>query len=574
MLSRRSAAPPTLSLLWPPDVDPRRTARTSTLSADVAADLDLDRTVDALAASFGYRNAIRDILRNLCTDPTVIAYRQAVLADVLDFPDLAEALAVVLPKLQELDNFAFSARPGQSSLYEVVWRVGQLEAYVEVVDGLNRMFAEVGRRVRAAGLIALRDRAATIAADSTYQQLAAELPALIKQVRGIASITIGVNLDDHLRPVEATLIAVHDKKFKGAGASLLGSLFGRVEADPMEGIAPLHTSKPDGPQPKVPGVNFENPLMYPLFRDLAEVLKKSTRPIASALGRYVRMNIHFLGDIGAELAFFLGAAQLVERLHAAGLPTCRPTMAPAEARLCRIDAAYNLNLALRLMGHGDDPPDLRAQVISSDVQFDDGGRIQVLTGPNQGGKTTYTQGVGIAHVLAGVGLFVPGESATISPVDAVYTHFPVEERPDAGVGRLGEEAQRLNTIFGHATRYSLVLLNESLSSTSPGESLYLARDVVRALRMLGGRAIFATHLHDLAADVDAINAETPGDSALISLVALAVEHDNGAGVEQTFRIVPGPPRGRSYAREIAARYGISFEQLVDLLQRRGLADGE
>ncbi len=576
MFPRRPTAHPTLSLLWPPDVDPRHIARPPRLSADAAKDLDLDRTANALASAFGHQGAIRDILRYLCDDPAVIAYRQDILADLIAYPDLAAAVAVVLPRLHELESFAFGARPGQSSLYEVVWRVGQLEAYVEVVEGLHTIFAEEGRRVRAAGLIALRDQVATIAGDPTYQQLAAELPALIKQVRGIASITIGVNLDDQLRPVEATLIAVHDKKFQGAGASLLGSLFGRATTSDMEGIAPLHSSKPITPQPKVPGVNFENPLMYPLFRDLAEVLKKSVRPIATALGRYVRTNIYFLGDAGAELAFYLGAAQLIRRLHAAGLPTCRPTIVPTEARECHISGAYNLNLALRLLGPADaaldDVPDLRDQVIANAVQFDDEGRILVLTGPNQGGKTTYTQAVGLVHVLAGAGLFVPGDTATISPVDAVYTHFPVEERHDAGVGRLGEEAQRLNAIFEHATRDSLVLLNESLSSTSPGESLYLARDVVRALRMLGVRAIFATHLHDLAAGCDTINAETPGDSALISLVAQAVESDNDTGVRQTFRILPGPPRGRSYAREIAARYGISFEQLADLLHQRGVTN--
>ncbi len=78
-------------------------------------------------------------------------------------------------------------------------------------------------------------------------------------------------------------------------------------------------------------------------------------------------------------------------------------------------------------------------------------------------------------------------------------------------------------------------------------------------------------MHDLAAGCEALNAETPGDSTIVSLVSLAGEQD---GARQTYRIVPGPPRGRSYAREIALRYGISFEQISDLLARRGLLNGD
>jgi DNA mismatch repair protein MutS len=210
-------------------------------------------------------------------------------------------------------------------------------------------------------------------------------------------------------------------------------------------------------------------------------------------------------------------------------------------------------------------------MVLNDVWFGDAGRIFVLTGPNQGGKTTYTQAAGLLHVLAQAGLYVPGESARLSPVDNVYTHFPAEERPDTDAGRLGEEAKRLSEIFAKATRHSLVLLNESLASTSPGEGLYLARDIVRILRVLGARAIYATHLHELAVDCDELNAETPGDSTIISLVSLAEPGGTNGDIQQTYRILPGPPQGRSYAREIAARYGISYEQLEEMLRKRGMA---
>jgi len=121
-----------------------------------------------------------------------------------------------------------------------------------------------------------------------------------------------------------------------------------------------------------------------------------------------------------------------------------------------------------------------------------------------------------------------------------------------------------------------VLLNESLSNTAPGERLYLARDVVRILCLLGARAIFVTHLHQLATDAESLNAETPGDNRIVSMVATLIEEDEGsnggdsADIRRTYKVVPNPPMGRSYAMEIAKRYGISYEQLKETLTERGV----
>jgi DNA mismatch repair ATPase MutS len=238
-------------------------------------------------------------------------------------------------------------------------------------------------------------------------------------------------------------------------------------------------------------------------------------------------------------------------------------------RVCDLHEAYHLNLALHQMDHAHGT----AAIVPNDIAIGEKGRIAILTGPNQGGKTTYTQMVGLCQLLAQLGVWVPAAQARISPVDHIFTHFPVEEQLAKGTGRFGDEAQRLSQIFARSTRHSLILLNESLASTNPGESLYIAQDIVRILRRLGARAIFATHLHELAADVDALNASTDGDSHIVSLVASRTEMAPGDdGPRRSYKIAPGPPLGRSYAREIAAHYGISYDQLTALLQQRGVLE--
>jgi DNA mismatch repair protein MutS len=400
--------------------------------------------------------------------------------------------------------------------------------------------------------------------------LVRELPGLLSRVRGVLSITVGINLTPDLQPESATLLSVNDERF--SEAPLLRMLLGKV--GDHEGVMPLHLV------PSIPGHRGgepPNPMLIPLFRDLSKVMSEVTRPVARALSRYTHLSYHLLGRLRPELAFYVGAAKLVSRMQAAGLPMCQPELSDREERVTEVEDSYNLHLALRLLDRGAGT-ELNGTVVENDVALNSRGRIVVLTGPNQGGKTTYTQGVGLIQVLAQVGLYVPGSKARLSPVDNVYTHFPVEEELSEGTGRFGDEARRLSDIFQGATRHSLVLLNEPLSGTYPGESFYLARDLLRIWRLLGTRVILTTHMHELAAQVDELNEQTPGDSPIISMVSSRIGREPTASgspqsaIERSYRVVKSPPMGRSYARELAMLYGISYEQLMDLLHERGLLD--
>jgi DNA mismatch repair ATPase MutS len=310
--------------------------------------------------------------------------------------------------------------------------------------------------------------------------------------------------------------------------------------------------------------------MVPLFADVASVLEKAAIPVADRLRQYAGLQGQLFTGLRQGLIFYLGAVRFIRRLQGQGLSMCRPQIAPSGERRCEVRAAYNVHLALRrsVTEDGGAPG-----VVRNDIRIGPEGHILILTGPNRGGKTTYIQGVGIVHLLAQAGCYVPGTQAIISPLDHLFTHFPLEEQAELGTGRLGEEAMRLAKIFEQVTRRSLVLLNETLSSTSFSESLYLAQDIVRILRRVGARAIYSTHLHELANRVDELNDSVPGDSAIVSVVSSAVETaSQGAGDEivRTYKVEARPPLGQSYAREIAARHGISYQQLEKILSERGV----
>ena len=268
-------------------------------------------------------------------------------------------------------------------------------------------------------------------------------------------------------------------------------------------------------------------------------------------------------------------------MRALGFSMCKPEVLPKEKRSSKIENIRDLSLALGLIENkkrdetGDeDKVDLGEEIVPNDIDFGSESRIFILTGPNQGGKTTFTRAIGIAQVLFQAGIFVPGTKSSISPVDWVYTHFTEKEKPNTKDGRLGEESRRLSRLFQNATSHSLILLNESLSSTSPGEGLYLLKNIVKGIRLLGCRCIFTTHLHKLAAKIDAINSEAEGDSKVGSLVAELDRENSGKNMEarRTFKIVSKPPEGKSFARDVAYKYGISYDQIKKTIEERKYLD--
>ena len=532
------------------------------LSPAAAHDLGLDEIIMAFTTDRGHQREIRDLFFRLPRDPEVISYRQAVLEDLLANPALAARLASLLPVMDSLYHASYRSEREMTWLHEVVWRAGELLNIIDCFEGLGDVLASAEGGIHSDGLRHLQDEIRRVRSEALYQRLVRELPGLLARLQGKASLTIGVNLDGSLRPIQAVLLSVNEKPF--TDQSLLNRLFG-TRTD-REGIAPLHSV----PQGYVGGVYTGpvDPLMVPLFADLASVLEKTAIPIADQLRQYAGLHGGLFTNLRQGLAFYLGAIRLIRRFEGQGLSMCRPQIVPAGERRFEVKDSYNVNLVLKQLDAGDGKP---PAVVPNDIHIGPVGHILILTGPNRGGKTTYIQGTGLVQILAQAGCYVPGTQAVISPLDHLFTHFPLEERPESDAGRFGEEAIRLGEIFQQVTQYSLVLLNESLSSTSFSESLYLAQDLVRILRRVGARAIYSTHLHELANRVDELNNSVPGESRVISIVSSPIEPEGGGdGLSRTYKLEVRPPLGQSYAREIAARYGISYQQLENVLSERGV----
>ncbi|MDO4891880.1 MAG: hypothetical protein Q3989_01150 [Eubacteriales bacterium] len=560
------------SLMFPQDADQSY----KTLTPESVNDLSIEFLLDALTKQRYERDHIRKIMTRVTDDPEVIRYRCDVFEDFLRFPKLRDAMEELVVKLADLrDIERFQKDQEGSALWSLVNRLREIDDYVTCITAMKDVLEELD--VKSEGMLTLRQIIRDISADSGFPELRQDIDETFEKVRRIKSITIGVNLDSMLRPASAGVVSLNDIEYRESNLMRRFMNFADRKDELHHGtdtgsIRVFHPATPikavefnrkielndnmTGVRTRTSVVTGADSLSNAIKDTVTNIMKQTVNEIKNTIRRYVNISGYMLINLMPEILFYIRWAELIEKIMATGMPVCKAQILPPEQRDCSFKGLYNLKLAINKAG-GED-----INIITNDIDFNDDMRIFILTGPNRGGKTIFTQAWGIAMLLAQLGIYVPAESASISPCDNIFTHFPADENDTVDLGRLGEESKRLAEIFEQATERSIMLLNESLATTSVTEGLFIAKDVVRAMRYLGTRCIFNTHMHDLARSVDALNEEVEGTSKAASLVTGV--HDG----ERSFKVSLLPPQGVSYAKDIALKYGVSFRQIKESIDSR------
>jgi hypothetical protein len=487
------------------------------------------------------------------SDPEVIKYRQKTLTDMMSIPELKSTLAAIHPILDDIQELRRLDRDrGSSTADSYLYSITEVELYVSCIDTLRAGFKSVGDKIKSPAFIALSEFIEKLATSEYYSELNKKLDALSSRVREVHSITIGVNLDRELRPCSAGIISINSEEFK-SGKMLDKILRFSFKNDSFTCIADL------SPFGKGQSDNKREALIGAFNSAIEDVFRSSVKGWRTIVGEYVLDNTDFLLKLLPEIEFISRASELMTKLSEhEGCAVTVPKLAPKEQKAFSAIGLYNPRVALAI----DD------EIVTNDISFDDDAKIYVLTGPNRGGKSVITVATGAAQALCQLGLYVPATSAVISPVDGIFTHFPEGADDTIDKGRLGEECARLKEIFDLATEDSMVLLDESLSSTGAYEAAYIASEILTGFAVMRTRGIFSTHLHELAAAVPNINEKSTslGGVRIDTLVA---------GIEEgkrSFKIVRTKPDGKSYARDIADKYGLSFDSIMKIAKRNGDID--
>lgn len=480
------------------------------------------------------------------SDPDVILYRQDTFEDMIANPSLIQILLKMIPFLNDITELRRMGSDSAASTEAYLYSITEVELYTSLLELLQTQLLPLAPNFKSTAFRRFAERINTLTGSEYYRNLNDQLKELTSRVREIKSITIGVNLDSQLRADRAGVLSINNEYFK-SGELLDKMLRLDFKNDDMTCIAPLVSFR------KGQSDNQQMALSNAFNGAINDVFKSSIRSWKKVIQHYVLENTDFLIRLMPEIEFVTKATELLLKLKEKGCKLCHPVIRPMAEKQFTAKGLCNPIVTLKL----------DAPVVPNDFQFDENGMIFVLTGPNRGGKSVITCAVGIAFVMAQLGLPVCADACVISPCDAIYTHFPTGSEDTIDKGRLGEECSRLGAIFEEVTEDSLVLLDESLSSTGSFEGAYIASEVLQGFSMVGCRGIFSTHLHDLAASVDSIN-ETclPKGGVRIDNLVAAIEKGS-----RSFKIVRAKPDGKSYARDIAEKYGLSIDKILEKIQR-------
>jgi DNA mismatch repair ATPase MutS len=279
------------------------------------------------------------------------------------------------------------------------------------------------------------------------------------------------------------------------------------------------------------------------FRALGELRSRGISLIASALAQSTDHILDFFGMLRLELGFYAGCLNLRDRLARKGEPTCFPQPLASGKAVLSGRGLYDLCLSLIV----------KERVVGNDVSADEK-LLVMITGANQGGKSTFLRGIGLAQLMMQCGMFVPAESFRANVCDCLFTHFKREEDASMKSGKLDEELSRMSSIVDTISPNSIVLLNESFASTNEREGSEIARQIVRALVERGVKVFYVTHLFDLARGFHRDKMKT----------ALFLRAERLADGRRTFRLIEGEPLPTSHGEDLYRRiFGMALVQRRD-----------
>lgn len=289
-------------------------------------------------------------------------------------------------------------------------------------------------------------------------------------------------------------------------------------------------------------------LNYIEGRILDEVARAFPEPFGALKSFVTDYGLHFYDDLVAsfdrEIQFYIAYLDWIAPLRDGGLAFCLPEV--IEAKDVHADDCFDLSLARKLMGSGE-------TVVPNSFRLEGRERIFIVSGPNQGGKTTFARQFGQLHHIACLGLPVPGRSAQLHLFDRIFTHFERREIAASPNGKLQDELVRMHAILDAARPESIIIMNELFASTTFRDAKMLSEKVTARLVELDLLCVWVSFIDGLSELSD----------TMVSMVSGVDPEDP---TRRTYRVERREADGLAYARAIARKYGLTRQQIEERLK--------
>jgi len=268
------------------------------------------------------------------------------------------------------------------------------------------------------------------------------------------------------------------------------------------------------------------------LRALSELKNRGISLVANVLAQSSDHILSFFTMLRTELAFYMGCLNLYEQLAQKGEPISFPLPMESSERSHSFKGLYDVCLALTI----------KEKVVDNDMDADHKDLV-IITGANQGGKSTFLRSIGLSQLMMQCGMFVPAKYFCSNVSNGLFTHFKREEDAAMDSGKLDEELSRMSDIADNLTPDSMVLFNESFAATNEREGSEIARQIICALLEKHIKVFFVTHLYDFAYGFY--------DKKIESAIFLRAERQTDG--RRTFKIIEGEPLQTSYGEDLYNR---------------------
>jgi DNA mismatch repair ATPase MutS len=479
-------------------------------------DLNLDLLMESLTADKGDYH-LETFLASRLDDFPTISYRQAIFTDLenakayLSVTAFAQGMKTLRANVETMEKL-------RHPLQRQSWHLDILNLYQETVRSLAAGLDQLDLKSR--GLTDLREYLHCYTTSQRFQDL----------LQDIAAVRARLSSIEYEIRIKGDRVSVSRYKEEPDYSSQVLDTFDRFKQGAVRDYR----------------VKFREPV--DLNHIEAQVLDRVAKLFPEEFTALARFSSTHSGDVDAtlirfdrEVQFYVSYLQLQKNLQRIGLPFCYPEITMSKDT--HASQSFDITLALKLIAD-------KVEVVTNDFSFSNKERILVVSGPNQGGKTTFSRMLGQLHHLAALGCPVPGASARLHLCDEIYTHFEREEIAGTLLGKLEDDLLRLQDIFSCATSRSIVILNEVFASTTLHDALFLGKKVVETLIGLDCLTVYVTFVDELAS----LAPQT------VSMVSSIAPDDP---TRRTYKVIRRPADGLAYAMALAEKYGLTYQQLKD-----------
>lgn len=388
--------------------------------------------------------------------------------------------------------------------------------YCAAIQILNSMLQEAIVRSRA--LMAFRSYLITYESSASFQNLAATAAALTHE---LSTIRYNVNVKGpRVRVLKYDGEADYGKEIEEA--------FERFQQGEVDSYLAKYSDWPDMNHVEAQIADRVARLYSDVFDRVQEFVLQTDSFIAQSISSFDR-----------ELHFYFTYLDYISPMKLRGLPFCLPQVSGSKEIFAK--NTFDIALASKLISEPTTP-------VTNDFHLSGQERIIIVSGPNQGGKTTFARNFGQLHFLGSLGCPVPGTTASLFLFDELFTHFGREEDATYTAGKLEDDLLRIQSVLRHMSPSSVVIMNEIFSSTTAHDALALGTRVLERIIELDALCIIVSFIDEL----------TLLSPSIVSMTSSVNPEDPAM---RTFKILRHPADGLAYAISIAEKYGLTYELL-------------